>query len=91
MANVRKCRETFLDYNFFENFYRIFLTPDMDSTGDRVPYRIFLGQNWKIFDPSNFSKGVPLLGELRDFVGDHNFLWDLWNWMGFALQNRIKN
>ncbi|CAK5058158.1 unnamed protein product [Meloidogyne enterolobii] len=85
MANVRKCRETFLDYNFFEKFFRIFLTPDMYSAHSNAPYRIFLGRNSKIFDPSNFSKGVPLLGDMRDFLGDHNFLWDYRNVMGFAL------
>jgi len=67
MFNVRKCRKYFCDSNVPANFLKFFLRPDSDSAHVNVPYRSNFGSKFENFVPPLISKGVPLLGDFREF------------------------
>jgi len=87
-ANVVKLFEK---SNVTGKFFKIFLAPDMDSAGVKAPYRSNFGSKFKNFVPHLISKGVPLLPEIRDFLGNHNFLCKKGIGMGFLSKNSPKN
>ena len=85
MVNVRKCRKTFWDSNVTGNFFKFFLRPDMDSAHVNALYGPFLNTKYLNFFPDLIPKGVPLLGDFRDFLNRHNFFCYFRIWIGFSL------
>ena len=51
--------ETFLAHNFFQKFFRIFLTPDSDSAGANTSENMFFVIVLKNFVHRFFPKGYP--------------------------------
>jgi len=67
IADVRKCSKSFWDSNVPGNFLLIFLRPNMDTAHLNTPYWSFFDLKLKKFFPDPIPKGVPLLGDFREF------------------------
>jgi len=63
----------------------------MDSAGLNAPNWSFFDLKLNKFFHDPIPKGVPLLGDFRNFLSRHNFLWDKGNLMGFLSKNSPKN